>query len=81
MDLFKEEDRGTAKSQREVVLSQFAIDELKRLNSPFRTAEAFNFDEIIDPRDTRKVLGLCLSVCREGQARQLFPNTYGVARF
>ena len=29
---------------------------LARLRSPFRTAEAFNFDEIIDPRDTRKVL-------------------------
>ena len=27
-----------------------------RLRSPFRTAEAFNFDEIIDPRDTRKLL-------------------------
>ncbi|HEX2829241.1 MAG TPA: carboxyl transferase domain-containing protein [Burkholderiales bacterium] len=29
---------------------------LKRLNSPFRTAEAFNFDEIVDPRDTRRLL-------------------------
>ena len=29
LDIFKEEVRGTAKSQREVVLSQFAIDELK----------------------------------------------------
>ncbi|MGE5525268.1 MAG: acyl-CoA carboxylase subunit beta [Rhodospirillaceae bacterium] len=29
---------------------------LQRLRSPFRTAEAFNFDEIIDPRDTRRLL-------------------------
>lgn len=27
-----------------------------RLNSPFRTAEAYNFDEISDPRDTRRLL-------------------------
>ena len=31
-------------------------ERLKRLNSPFRTAEAFNFDEIVDPRDTRRLL-------------------------
>lgn len=31
-------------------------ERLRRLRSPFRTAEAFNFDEIIDPRDTRRVL-------------------------
>jgi acetyl-CoA carboxylase carboxyltransferase component len=29
---------------------------LARLRSPFRTAEAFNFDEIVDPRDTRRLL-------------------------
>ncbi|AXQ29622.1 acyl-CoA carboxylase subunit beta [Solimonas sp. K1W22B-7] len=44
------------------------------------TARLFD-DGLIDPRDTRKVLGLCLSVCREGKARELFPNSYGVARF
>ena len=29
---------------------------VRRYCSPFRTAEAFNFDEIIDPRDTRRLL-------------------------
>jgi len=29
---------------------------VQRLRSPLRTAEAFNFDEIIDPRDTRRLL-------------------------
>ena len=29
---------------------------LDRVCSPFRTAEAYNFDEIIDPRDTRRLL-------------------------
>lgn len=31
-------------------------ERLSRLRSPFRTAEAFNFDEIIDPRDTRRLI-------------------------
>jgi acetyl-CoA carboxylase carboxyltransferase component len=29
---------------------------LKALASPFRTAESFNIEEIIDPRDTRRML-------------------------
>ena len=29
---------------------------LNDLRSPFRTAEAFNIEEIIDPRDTRELL-------------------------
>lgn len=31
-------------------------ERLRLLRSPFRSAEAFNIDEIIDPRDTRKIL-------------------------
>jgi geranyl-CoA carboxylase beta subunit len=37
-------------------------------------------DGIIDPRDTRRVLALCLAVCREADARVLRPNSFGVAR-
>jgi geranyl-CoA carboxylase beta subunit len=37
-------------------------------------------DGIIDPRDTRRVLSLCLAVAQEGEARHLHPNTFGVAR-
>jgi geranyl-CoA carboxylase beta subunit len=37
-------------------------------------------DGIIDPRDTRKVLAFCLSICREADARRLRPSTFGVAR-
>ena len=29
---------------------------LKAIASPFRTAEAFNIEDIIDPRDTRPIL-------------------------
>lgn len=31
-------------------------ERLRQLRSPFRSAEAFNIDEIIDPRETRRVL-------------------------
>jgi geranyl-CoA carboxylase beta subunit len=37
-------------------------------------------DGIIDPRDTRRVLALCLALARESAARELRPNTFGVAR-
>jgi type IV pilus assembly protein PilP len=39
-DAFKEENKGTAKSQREVVLSQFAIDELKLIGIVTRAEPA-----------------------------------------
>jgi len=35
---------------------------------------------MIDPRDTRKVLGFCLATCAEARARTLNPNSFGVAR-
>ena len=38
-------------------------------------------DGIIDPRDTREVLAFVLSVCAEADAREVNPNTFGVARF
>jgi geranyl-CoA carboxylase beta subunit len=37
-------------------------------------------DGLIDPRDSRKVLAFCLSICREAEIRPLKPNTFGVAR-
>ena len=37
-------------------------------------------DGIIDPRDTRAILALCLQIAAEGDARHLRPNSFGVAR-
>ena len=45
----------------------------------FATARLWD-DGLIDPRDTRRVLGFCLATVREGDARTLNPNTFGVAR-
>jgi geranyl-CoA carboxylase beta subunit len=45
----------------------------------FATARLWD-DGLIDPRDSRRVLGMCLSVCREGDARVTKANAFGVAR-
>lgn len=38
-------------------------------------------DGIIDPRDTRRIVGLVLDVCREGDRRTVNQSTFGIARF
>jgi geranyl-CoA carboxylase beta subunit len=45
----------------------------------FGTARLWD-DGIIDPRDTRRILGLCLALALEAEQRTLRPNTFGVAR-
>ncbi len=45
----------------------------------FGTARLWD-DGIIDPRDTRRVLSLCLAVAAEGDSRTLRSNSFGVAR-
>ena len=45
----------------------------------FGTARLWD-DGIIDPRDTRRVLGLCLALAAEADQRTLNANTFGVAR-
>jgi geranyl-CoA carboxylase beta subunit len=45
----------------------------------FGTARLWD-DGIIDPRDTRRILGLCLALADEADKRTLRPNTFGVAR-
>lgn len=45
------------------------------------TTSGRNLDDgMIDPRDTRKVLGFLLATVAEGRSRQLNPNSFGVAR-
>ncbi len=45
----------------------------------FGTARLWD-DGIIDPRDTRRLLGLCLAIAAEAAQRTLRNNTFGVAR-
>ena len=46
----------------------------------FGTARLWD-DGVIDPRDTRRILGLCLAIAAEAEHRTLRPNSFGVARF
>ena len=44
-------------------------------------ATARNWDDgLIDPRDSRRVLGFALATCLEGDERETNPNTFGIAR-
>lgn len=38
-------------------------------------------DGLIDPRDTRTLLGYLLDICHEADMRNLQPNSFGVSRF
>lgn len=38
-------------------------------------------DGLIDPRDTRKLLGLLLDICQTADQRKVRKNTFGIARF
>jgi geranyl-CoA carboxylase beta subunit len=56
------------------------IDNFERQSSAFVTSGLMLDDGVIDPRDTRTVLGFVLSICREADARVLRPMQFGVAR-
>ncbi len=62
------------------MLEQNIINQFDSESHAFAATARLFDDGLIDPRDTRKVLGMTLSVCQEGRARQVFPNSYGVAR-
>jgi geranyl-CoA carboxylase beta subunit len=51
----------------------------KESTALFATARLWD-DGLIDPRDSRRVLAHCLSICREADARTLKANTFGIAR-
>ena len=69
------DDEGMMKAYGATIIEQFDKE------SHAFTASAHLFDDgVIDPRDTRRVLELVLSVCSEARARAVPVNTFGVAR-
>ena len=50
-------------------------EKLEALSSPFKTAEAFNIEEIIDPRETRPLMCEFVEVAQEHLKTQLGPST------
>lgn len=51
---------------------------LNRLRSPFRTAEAFGVEEIVDPRDTRPILTDWVALAYENEATRLGVKARGM---
>lgn len=60
-------DQTRARSELESYYNQFG--------SPFSTAETFNFDDLIDPRDTRPLIIRALHTARAGNTAPLGPKT------
>ncbi|MGP8121340.1 MAG: acyl-CoA carboxylase subunit beta [Xanthobacteraceae bacterium] len=70
-----EPDREKLQRAEHRIVEQFK----KESTALFATARLWD-DGIIDPRDSRRVLGFCLATCREAANRPLNANTFGVAR-
>jgi len=56
------------------------VENFEKQQDALATSSLMLDDGIIDPRDTRNVLGFALSICRDGDARTLRPVQFGVAR-
>jgi geranyl-CoA carboxylase beta subunit len=70
-----EVDAARLEAMRRGIVAQFEAES----TALFATARLWD-DGVIDPRKTRAVLGLCLAICAEGDARRLRPSSFGVAR-
>jgi geranyl-CoA carboxylase beta subunit len=70
-----EPDREKLQRAEHRLIDQFE----KESTALFATARLWD-DGIIDPRDSRRVLGICLATCRDAAVRTLNANTFGVAR-
>jgi geranyl-CoA carboxylase beta subunit len=68
-------DPVTAKAQFDKIVQVFETQA-----DAFYTSGLLLDDGVIDPRDTRAVLAFCLDTIAEGEARQLHPVQFGVAR-
>ena len=56
------------------------IEHFDKQSDAFYTSGRMLDDGVIDPRDTRKVLGFMLQTCWEARQRKTCPNTFGVGR-
>ncbi len=72
--------KGEVVEARLDAMSQSIIERFDSQTSVFTTSALLLDDGVIDPRDTREVLALVLSVCRDAEQRALRPVQFGVAR-
>lgn len=71
----KEIDTAALEVQKEAIIEHF-----DRQSDAFYTSGRLLDHGMIDPRDTRKVLGFALQTCWESRNRTLRPNSFGIAR-
>ena len=68
-------DEAALAQQREAIIRHFDSQ-----SDAFYTSGRLLDHGLLDPRDTRKVLGFALQTCWEARHRTLHPNSFGVAR-
>jgi geranyl-CoA carboxylase beta subunit len=68
-------DRQALDAQEQKIIAHFGKQE-----SPFYTSGRILDHGVIDPRDTRRVLGFALETSLEARQRKVQPNSFGVAR-
>jgi len=61
-------------------LKKQIVENFESQQSALVTSARMLDDGIIDPRDTRNVLGFALSICTDGDTRTVRPVQFGVAR-
>ncbi|KFE66742.1 acyl-CoA carboxylase subunit beta [Hyalangium minutum] len=81
--VFSEKARRAGQPFDEAAMSEMSrplIEQFDAESDAFHCSARLFDDGVIDPRDTRRVLGFILSTCEEAARRTLSPNTFGVAR-
>jgi geranyl-CoA carboxylase beta subunit len=68
-------DEAALAAQEQAIIQTFESQQ-----SAIHTSSLMLDDGIIDPRDTRAVLAMCLSICDEAARRAVRPVQFGVAR-
>lgn len=71
----KEPPQAALAAQAKTIIEQYD----KESTAFYATARLWD-DGVIDPRDSRRVLGLCLAICRDASLRITRSNTFGVGR-
>lgn len=73
--------RGEAVDQAKLdALERRIVENFERQSGALHTSARLLDDGIVDPRDTRRLLGFLLDTCAEASRRELRPLSFGVAR-
>jgi geranyl-CoA carboxylase beta subunit len=71
---------GEAEEKQLAAIESNIVKQFDRESNAFAATARLFDDGLIDPRDTRRVLGYTLSICEEARARTVQGSSFGVAR-